>query len=62
MGTGNFDGSTIPVNVVGEHNHFVSLCAAYVHTCGLLTGTKRIACFGKEHFVLQGMFLVVPGM
>ena len=47
LGSGSFDSSSVPVQVVGEHSRFVSMCAGYAHTCGLLAGSKRIACFGK---------------
>ena len=48
LGSGSFDVSSVPIQVAGENNHFVSLCAGYAHTCGLLAGYKRVACFGED--------------
>ena len=47
LGTGNGDGSSAPTPVTGEHSRFMSLCAGRTHTCGVLAGSKRVACFGE---------------
>lgn len=48
LGSGNLQSASVPLEVAGEHNHFVTVSAGSEHTCGLLAGSKKIACFGEN--------------
>ena len=47
LGTGSLDKEGAPAAVSGEHSHFASIAAGSFHTCGVLAGSRQVACFGK---------------
>lgn len=47
LGTGSKDASLVPTPVTGEHINFRELAAGSAHTCGVLSSSKKVACFGS---------------